>query len=648
MQKKLLLYIITAAAASALLSGCSKPESVTESDPPEITFRKPGTYPCKEGEYAISYGIKNPREGVSLEVSSKDKWISRLSADGDSIYFTLSENTADKSRSGSIELNYEGAEPASVAIRQKEYTKDPVINVSEPEAFGYSGGPGTIAYTIDNPKKDIELMASTEAEWITELSVGESEITFTVGANASREERTGEIRLTYRGAEPVIVRVVQKGDVSVIEADQLLDLDWYGGDVTITYSIDGLRDGFQLNAVSGDAWITGISVTDDEVTFSAGTNLSESGRTGKVRLEYEKAEPVEVSVIQKGCNPVSLDAAGTANCYIVSGPGTYSFPAVKGNSSTSVGAVSSMEVLWETFGTATPPNKGDLIAGALKGDGNTVVFLAKAPIRKGNALIVAKNASGKILWSWHIWITDRPRDQVYVNDAGTMMDRNLGATSATPGDAGAIGLRYQWGRKDPFMGYSDIKYSSVAKSTLDPWPSPVASDATTGTIEYAVANPTTRIYVSESKNKDWYYTGNISVDETRWQSSKTIYDPCPPGYRVPDGGNDGIWEKVLPSGTIGMRSRYSSKNRGFDFGSGILGDEENAFTSDLVCWYPFECTSIILNESNAYYWSCRIGEYKSSSKNYFGSNCLYINDEGHAYCDIEHNANYHPVRCQKE
>lgn len=647
MQKKLLLYIITAAAASALLSGCSKPESVTESDPPEISFRKPGTYPCKEGEYAISYGIKNPREGVSLEVSSKDKWISRLSADGDSIYFTLSENTADKSRSGSIELNYEGAEPASVAIRQKEYTKDPVINVSEPEAFGYSGGPGTIAYTIDNPKKDIELMASTEAEWITELSVGESEITFTVGANPSREERTGEIRLTYRGAEPVIVRVVQKGDVSVIEADQLLDLDWYGGDVTITYSIDGLRDGFQLNAVSGDAWITGISVTDDEVTFSAGTNLSESGRTGKVRLEYEKAEPVEVSVIQKGCNPVSLDAAGTANCYIVSGPGTYSFPAVKGNSSTSVGAVSSVEVLWETFGTATSPNKGDLIAGALKGDGNTVVFLVKAPVRKGNALIAAKNASGKILWSWHIWITDRPRDQVYVNDAGTMMDRNLGATSATPGDAGAIGLRYQWGRKDPFMGCSDIEYGSDAKSTLEKWGS-VASDATTGTVEYAVANPTTRI-IGNRENDDWYYTGNISVDETRWQSSKTIYDPCPPGYRVPDGGNDGIWGKALNlppgSSTVERPKRYSSKNKGFDFGSGILGDEENAFTSDLVCWYPFH------NDDEGQYWTCNI---KKIYEERFRPVFFFIEWESGRAVGLSvqlYFAEFYtirPVRCQKE
>ena len=29
---------------------------------------------------------------------------------------------------------------------------------------------------------------------------------------------------------------------------------------------------------------------------------------------------------------------------------------------------------------------------------------------------------------------------------------NLSATSATPGDVGALRLLHQWGRKDPFMG----------------------------------------------------------------------------------------------------------------------------------------------------------------------------------------------------
>ena len=41
-----------------------------------------------------------------------------------------------------------------------------------------------------------------------------------------------------------------------------------------------------------------------------------------------------------------------------------------------------------------------------------------------------------------------------------MMDRNLGATSATPGNVGSLGLLYQWGRKDPFLGSSsDFSYT---------------------------------------------------------------------------------------------------------------------------------------------------------------------------------------------
>ena len=90
------------------------------------------------------------------------------------------------------------------------------------------------------------------------------------------------------------------------------------------------------------------------------------------------------------------------------------------------------------------------------------------------------------------------------------MDRNLGATSATPGDVGALGLLYQWGRKDPFLGSSSISSDTMAKSTLT-WPSAVSSNSTNGTIDYAVEHPTTFI-VSNVYNLDWYYTGSGNTD----------------------------------------------------------------------------------------------------------------------------------------
>lgn len=552
--KKLLLYVIVLSAAAALFN-CSKPKSGTEALPPEISFKQPRPYPVEGGDYTIAYTIKNPREGVTLEVSSKDKWIKELTSDEKSITFSLTANKNDKSRSGNIELYYEGAEPENITVRQKGTSENtPEITASEPEDFDYTGGHGSITYSIDNPVEDAELKASTE-----------------------------------------------------------------------------------------DSWITDIAVTAEEVTFTVGINASDNSRTGQIKLEYEDAKPLDISIRQSG-NEYSgqdLSCDGTANCYIVSEPGDYIFPAVKGNSNQSVGTVSSVEVLWETFGTDIAPAKGDLIS-EVSFESNIIAFRTNTDFRKGNAVIAAKDASGKILWSWHIWLTDQPEDQIYNHDAGIMMDRNLGATSATPGDIGALGLFYQWGRKDPFPGASSNSKKTLAKSTLEPWPDPVYSSESTGTIDYTVNNPT--VYISSTS--DWLET----VDETakmRWNSEKTIYDPCPPGYRIPEGGDNGIWATAFGSSDNFKDSAYDSSNKGFNFGSS--GKCANTLSeSASVCWYPtaeylFK-GSLIYAGSNGHYWSCSY--HPTEQKAYF-FNFLIIG--GFIYpSNTEICANGCSVRCQRE
>jgi hypothetical protein len=144
-----------------------------------------------------------------------------------------------------------------------------------------------------------------------------------------------------------------------------------------------------------------------------------------------------------------------------------------------------------------------------------------------------------------------------------MMDRNLGAISAVPGDVLSVGLLYQWGRKDPFLNIcefgtydtdpSDNKTTlgvKESKSTIT-WPETVTGDKKNGTIAYAIEHPTT--FIEYYNNLDWLYASSSSlVDKTRWQSSKTIYDPCPAGWRVPDGGENGIWVKhgLDPEGEV--------------------------------------------------------------------------------------------------
>lgn len=263
---------------------------------------------------------------------------------------------------------------------------------------------------------------------------------------------------------------------------------------------------------------------------------------------------------------VNLSSTATANCYIISSKGLYKFKTVKGNKSNSVGNVASASILWETFGADYTPEFNDLISAVCYKEGY-IIFKTSDTFKEGNAVVAAMDADGVILWSWHIWFTDAPQAQRY-NDVGTMMDRNLGATSSTPGDVGALGLLYQWGRKDPFLGSSSISSNTVAKSTII-WPSAVSSDSSSGTIAYAIANPT--VFISyNSANADWYYTGLESTDNTRWTTSdkaKSIYDPCPAGWRVPDGESNGIWSKAFGT-SLSFDCDFDFVNRGVNFGNG--------------------------------------------------------------------------------
>ncbi|MDD6623615.1 MAG: hypothetical protein PUE76_02205 [Bacteroides sp.] len=282
--------------------------------------------------------------------------------------------------------------------------------------------------------------------------------------------------------------------------------------------------------------IDGKYTFGDVIEFKTGGNV------------YEESADIDMSKAE------DLSASETANCYIVTKAGTYKFKAVKGNDQSQTLAGSKAEILWESFGTEEMPAKGSLVNGICYKDGY-VGFTTPSTYTKGNALVALKNADGTIIWSWHIWLTDQPAEHVYRNNAGTMMDRNLGATTGATSNTGSIGLHYQWGRKDPFPGSVEVDASATAACTGDV-PKIVSCTSLTGTIEYAISHPATFITYNwdgaiGAGNSDWLYDAKEKVngdypvfEKERWTSSKTIYDPCPTGWRVPDGGSDGIWAKA--------------------------------------------------------------------------------------------------------
>ena len=86
----------------------------------------------------------------------------------------------------------------------------------------------------------------------------------------------------------------------------------------------------------------------------------------------------------------------------------------------------------------------------------------------------------------------------------TVLDRNLGATSVIPGERSSIGLLYQWGRKDPFVGTGEYGKNSNAKMYNEVGEvafATVKGGESTGNVKYAIQNPTKFIMYSRSKKQ---------------------------------------------------------------------------------------------------------------------------------------------------
>lgn len=286
----------------------------------------------------------------------------------------------------------------------------------------------------------------------------------------------------------------------------------------------------------------------------------------------------------------SVSEKGTANCYIVKPNSTVSFSvAYKGNSTTEeVGDAVSVKLIWQSAAG---------LVKALYLDPDTKVAYAEISEASGNAVVAACDAAGTALWSWHLWASDYdPSASLYTteaNEAGTtwsFMDRNIGALSTEQGSVDSYGLIYQWGRKDPFPAAKcytiineDYSYQEDGEPELYDIDGNVLEKVRNlaeyhGTIEKSVQQPLTFFAMTYAKTgevdedgnevtvcdyitKDWVdvsnddYWGGVSL-------KKTIYDPCPVGYKVPvcdEAGNspyawmvytDMTWDTTKPGALI--------------------------------------------------------------------------------------------------
>lgn len=234
------------------------------------------------------------------------------------------------------------------------------------------------------------------------------------------------------------------------------------------------------------------------------------------------------------------------------------------------------------------PAKSPVQSGATYWDDlllNTTDYIAftvdKTAARTGGNAVVGyiDPVTGLVKWSWHIWIvTDElfAKDQDYERMNGDqrllfrMMDRNLGANDPTGSGNRARSCLYQWGRKDPFSNSTTVygpegntldmhSWPSCEGYTIDPvWNAQIGRQSGdylyNGTVEFTLSHP--EIYISYADRKDasspnqtWLRSDvpghrNDRLWGTEFEQetvgaktvllSKSAFDPCPAGYRVPE------------------------------------------------------------------------------------------------------------------
>ena len=315
---------------------------------------------------------------------------------------------------------------------------------------------------------------------------------------------------------------------------------------------------------------------------------------------------------------------GTANCYIIkpSANEHYKFPAtVRGNGRADLGGISrnipegqiaSAEIVWSSLGTTTAPAEGDLITGLKYKNGYVYFSIPYGASQKtGNVVVAVKDGAGNILWSWHLWKGGTANAQTFASGA-IFMDRNLGAlatrsAAVSEGTSQDYGLLFQWGRKDPFLNAPNRDtYTATEAAVLG---ASIESRNELFTVAQTIQNPTA--FPFTYNDTPWMVDGQKNI--ALWDSEKTIFDPCPPGWKVPakaswgdafltswstsakkDGGytvsHNGIFSGVDMSDTGFRQGVRTEKNSSvYIQGQGIIQHR-----GDGIGYYRFWCSDGIL------------------------------------------------------
>ena len=400
----------------------------------------------------------------------------------------------------------------------------------------------------------------------------------------------------------------------------------------ISYDADG--DGTFSMSEKPD-WLTipneGRTTTQDVEQYTATFKANQRDVLADFNNAMKTADPVTNYNLANATGANAIE--NTANCYVISAPGTYRIPLVYGNAiergttnssaytSTKSCIVDNEEFVLQDFvdhndHKITSPyineqNSGDqatkakviwedcqdiVTAPAVTGSGadSYLTFtIKKENLQNGNAVVAVTNATGKVMWSWHLWFTPKSSlKKIPFTSGGStynFMTDNLGwkytkwtgglkrevvvkieqqaetgekktatiTLKQAPGNnvREGYGNLYQWGRKDPLPGtdtfYPNTGYKfndgyTIVGDQVADYTNPAnVQRMEKRTIGLSIREPGIMLPKVGGGKLSWtnhQYINLWSADNDKMYESetpikngvKTIYDPSPVGFKVPD------------------------------------------------------------------------------------------------------------------
>lgn len=316
----------------------------------------------------------------------------------------------------------------------------------------------------------------------------------------------------------------------------------------------------------------------------------------------------------------NITSQNTANCYVIKEAGTYKFPLVFGNAikngTTNIAAYTKVVGTYshdfvdyndsiitspyiETVsGTASSVELSMADTDAIFSnmsivDGTNCRYIQfnvdSIPSTGANGVISVLDSSSKVMWSWHIWVwSDDLTPVTITNSTGVdynILPVNLATKKSSTTEGKIYNWFYQWGRPTPMLPPED--YNSTTNATNYGTKAFAVSSAKADTYGAGIQNPQI-FYKSLVAPYNWFGTssyynlwdaGCVSTGSSDNTVVKTVYDPCPPGFKMPNGNtfsyfstsnvvgsfNDGWYFKRNAEDTTGVffpASGYRHKNSG--------------------------------------------------------------------------------------